>query len=280
MRIASETFFQDPYSTIRSLLGEGIKITKYEVLSVITTNSRILVDVEYEALIANSLITYYVKLTDLTSCTPDHNNYTFKTPDGTNIWVDIDDPESINSNYLMLTLIPFDSKEVEEGEIAKRSFRYFGSIVDQPLHAYSTIFDGNRYMHSDIDVEELLKSDLAKVKRKELYTMEETESAYLSEVQRFEHLSHITDVKRIEDIEKIDSSIPSNIGFLIESSKLPKGKIIQGVIVIQPVRVSNIVFFYPHMPLYITPEQFEFVCNLIEIDRSINLFPVEDEEKK
>lgn len=272
--VSSESFYPDPIACLKSLLGEGSSIVKYEVLSIVLTNSRIVVDVEYDAFVANPLITYYVKFSDLTACTPNSNTYMFKTNDGTNVWLKITNVSSIKTNYIPLTIYPFDKHQGRENS-PEKSFKYFATFAITPLHAYSTIFDKNRYMHSLIDVKSTLESDLTQLERRELYDMERTKAEYMKTVQKFDCLSQVTNVKTINDFSKIDSSSPINTGYLLDASLLPNDQTLEGVIIVQPIRVSTIVFFYPHVALFITPQQIQFVKDLIKIDKQLNLPPVE-----
>lgn len=274
LSVSSESFYPDPIACLKSLLGEGSSIVKYEVLSLVTTNSRIIIDVEYDAFIANPLITYYVKFSELTSCTTNSNTYTFKTNDGTNIWLKITNPRSIKTSFIPLTIYPFDKRQTRENS-PEFSFKYFATFTHTPLHAYSTFFDKNRYMHSEIDIAETLDSDLAKIKRHELYDAETTKIEYLKAIQKFECLNKVSTIKSLTDFNKLDSNAPINTGYLIDASLLPSDQILEGVIIVQPLRLSTIVFYYPHISLFITPQQVKFVKDLTEIDKLLNLPPDE-----
>ena len=278
LTIPSETFSPNPIGVLKSLLGEGVTILKYEVQSIVLSNSKIVVDVEYEARNINPLVTYYVKTSDLVMCTPTGNAQVFKTEEGIPVWFKVSNPKILERNIIPVLIAPFNPSSKSRRSIeayVEKNFKYFAIYNPEPLHAYSTFFDTKHYLYSRIDVDDILSSSNAQIKRKEIYNMDRTNDEYSKAIHKFECLNEVTSLKLIKKFDEIDLANPSNIGYLMDAQVLPSDRTLTGIIVVQPIRQSNIIFYYPHLSREITMEEIQFTKDLVEIDKRVNLPPID-----
>lgn len=273
--LPSGIYYSDPIHAIKSLIGDSATIVRHIALDVILSNSYVIVDVEYEVLTPNPLVTYYVNTTDLVKCSPDSTSgYTFKF-EGSDVWFRTSNPRIMQSKKIIpVTILPLDKESVAaKSMFGDRIFRYVANHESNPLHEYSSLKDMRRYRHSEINFDELLKSDLAKVKRKEIYDEKVTKDKYFELIQRPNGILSTTELKYIKTWNDVRLD-ESNVGYLLDVDLLPDIDI-NGIILVCRQRKSSIVFYYPHNSALITKEQIHFVKNLCMVDRLINLPPDE-----
>ena len=263
--VYTELFEHNPIDYIRSLIGDEVTNLTYTVNDVILPDSRIVVDVTYEKLLAPTLKTIWVQVNGLKRLGAENGKYIFeynKTPVCLVIlnseWQNFHDEKQ-----LPVSISPYTRKDAVYNYIARIMMsRVRVPNTLEPLHAYSTIIS------SDYNLDKvhaaLKEAETGKVK--EMYDEKETIEAYQMEIANFEILVNINNIKVIKDFNQTKNS-DAHTGFVMSYTVLPDAEI-NGHIIIVDHRRSDLLFYYPNNSNMIYQDEIEFIKEFMKFDHS------------
>lgn len=259
-KVNGEIFNPNPMRYMHNLLGNEVEIVSIQNQSPIFSDGHLVVDVTYRKLIIETLKTIYIDMSKLQNFGEQSTSFIFeyevndqKIP----ICLIVTNPDKIKSyRKLPVSIYPYRNKD--------KYYNYIALFRNEPLHSYSTIVATQ--FNIDKVFAEIKDVNVNKSKYKELYNEEETKKAYLEEVRHFDCLAQINTILRPKKFEEtLDSK--TNIGFLMEYSKLPDHDIF-GHIVIIGHRKSDLLFYYPNSARRISSYELEFIKKFMEFDIS------------
>ena len=230
--VPAKEFALHPINTVKSLIGLDAEVKSIKQNEIYREDGLLMVDVAYAALDINPSIIHFVKKSDVKPISPDSQDYGVKIQ-GLNVLINMIDIDMDKYNgYYPIQIMRKDFIE------DRRHFQYYGKICTKPLG----------YLCSPIMSKSLFEFPLQQklypneYKPKKICTETEMISRYKYELQKFGLLSNIDTIEKAKTFSDCKNSL---VGYIIDWNEIKKQKLIQGIILVQPNRVPNIVLYIP-----------------------------------
>jgi len=249
LKLPYSLFNHKPSTTIKSLLGNNVKIISYSTNDFITDDDCIIVDVTYNSPTLSTFPMYFVK--DLKPTTPNSNKYVAKIKDN-NVLITID---NISDYKKYIPIRIFNTDDIENYTL----YQYHGRITKNPMNSlFSPTLEKCKFT---VDAIEKLYDKPPIVKDVADNMMELRYKYYISKTPL------IDSIKKINLVKKADEIKDNGEGYLIDWRELIKDKsYLRGVILIQPIRKPFVVLFV-HLPIFvIEKETMDSITEFLEQD--------------
>lgn len=285
-------FSRSPVAAIKQILGQNSTLISYTVNSLVDWSNSVYVDVVYKSIPINSFDIYYIPLTDIKHLIPNSEKYVTTVNDCT---VKLNNPKLTSfKSYLPIrikkTIIndtdaydnfytSVDNSTFEfKTNVTQPPASYFGTTVTLPMNSLITPLS---LINNDSSASTAFEVTLPPILypkdfKPQFITMESTINNYKQSLTNTKLLSI---VNNIEDYtSKSFNFDPATTNYttscyLLHSSQLPD-KSINGIILLQPRRIPDVLLYYPTNSYTISADEINSIKKFIEHDR-INYFNFE-----
>lgn len=252
--VPARDFALHPINTVKSLIGLDVEIKSVKQNEVFREDGLLLVDVLYLSLDLNPIIIHFIKKEDLKPISPYSQDYGIKIND-LNVLVDmkgIDKDKFID--YYPIQIMRKDFIE------NKRYFQYYGTITSKPLGYLCTpLISKNRW---ELPMPKKLYPD--GFSPKESITKEIMMNFYKYEIAKLKLVSKIKNVVYVSKFEDCKSDLDA---YLIKWEEIQKQDIIQGIIMLQPKRIYDVVLYIPTQMFMISKDDINSITSFIEFSK-------------
>lgn len=259
-KIPYAIFALNPTRSIKQLLGQDIVIKSYVVNDIITDDECYIVDIEYYSIKFSPIKIFYINVTDLKQLIPESGIYVTQI-DGCNIRISSPLIKEYKKIIPMRINVSIPNNYSSHGQL-EYQFSYFGIIVRKPMNYLCTPlkYPGHKFTPFKMDdVKPIYPSDYKFTPISE----EETKVAYKSEIQQFPILKTVDNLVITKSFEECKMG---TTGYLIDINKFPSDTDINGIILIQPIRIPSIVLFFPTMGFTICSEEMNSIKEFVTMD--------------
>ena len=283
-------FNAHPVRAIKQLIGQNATLVSYKVNSVVTWDGSVIVDIVYRSIPIDQFSIYYIKQSDIRHLIPNSEKYV-TVVNGCNVklnnpklsqfrdWLPIRIKNSmINStddyeNYYTQSVSDSSLNELKSN--SEGLANYFGTTVTNPMNSLITPLNSINSNESDessswgfsVNIPDKLYPD--SFKPKDSYTLDETIKYYRQVAQAIPATSIIQDIQVVDNNKLPDSKSMETIGYIINIKLLDQCKDgeLNGIILIQPKRICELLLYYPTNAYTISSQEIESIKKFIEMDR-------------
>lgn len=264
IKIPYYLYNNNPEGAIKQLLGQKINIVSYRENNIMTDDESYIIDVEYYSLKFSPLRIFYINVSELKSIIPDSNEFVIQI---NNCNVKIASP--LLSSFKKV--IPIIITEMSENNYSvhgqlNQTFKYFGKIVRQPLNYLITPLKYPNHQYTPFKFEPIQPIYPSDYNPKFNITEEDTKRAYRAEMIQCPILKN---VDTIQTVKSFSDCKMNTTAYLIDYKLIPDDGT-NGIILIQPKRLPNLILFYPTMSFNICAEEVESIKDFLVQDE-INL---------
>ena len=252
--VPAHEFALHPINTVKSLIGLDAEVKSVKQNEIYREDGLLIVDVEYSALEINPSIIHFVKKSDVKPVSPDSQDHGVKI-NGLNVLIDMSNVEK--NDYKEYYPIQIMRKDFIED---RKYFQYYGKICTKPLGYLCSPFMCKNLF--EFPPQTKLYGD--KYTPKTTYTDDVMIKYYTYELKKFGLLANITNVEKAKTFEDCKNSLT---GYLITWAELKKQKMMQGIILIQPIRVPDVVLFIPSSMFMIKSTDIENIDKFLEFSK-------------
>lgn len=252
-------FAANPTRTIKEILGQDILIKSYTVNDIITDDECYIVDIEYYSIAFSPFQIFFINASDIKQLIPGSTVYATQI-NGCNIKIS----SPALGDYKKMVPIRINASIPNNHSIhgqLDQNFSYFGIIVRKPMNYLCTPlkYPGHKFTPFEMEeVKPIYPNDYKFTPISE----SETLTAYKSEIQQFPILKA---VDNIVVAKTFDECKQGTTAYVIDINKLPDGDV-NGIILIQPKRIPNMVLFYPTISCLICEEEMKSIKDFIKMD--------------
>lgn len=252
--VPAKEFALHPINTVKSLIGLDAEVKSVKQNEIYREDGLLMVDVTYAALDVNPSIIHFVKKSDVKPISPDSQDYGVKIQ-GLNVLINMTDV-NIDSykGYYPIQIMRKDFIE------DRRHFQYYGKICLKPLGYLCSP------LMSKISFEFPPQTKLypEKYKPKKTCTEAYMITMYKHELQKFGLISNIDTIEKAKTFEDCKNSL---VGYIIDWNELKKQDILQGIILIQPNRIPDMVLYIPSAMFMINMTDINNIDKFLEFSK-------------
>ena len=290
-------FNSHPVRAIKQLIGQNATLISYKQNSIVKWDGNVIVDIVYKSIPIDQFSIYYVPIKDIKHLIPNSEKYVVVV-NGCN--VKLNNPK-VNQfhDYLPIrikkTIINDTDKyenyytETTDGNMELKTdshelTNYFGTTVSNPMNSLITPLNiltnssnlsinqseedkehekeiNDNYGFNVVIPPSLYPSDF---KPKDMYSLDDTIKYYRQIAQTIPALSIIQDIKQVDKLPT--SQTMSTTGYLIDVDLLPSNGI-NGIVLIQPKRICELILYYPTNNYMISSEEIKSIKDFVKMDR-------------
>lgn len=261
LKIPYTVFSHNPIKTVKALLGRDAAIYKIERNGIITDDECYIVDVEYANIKFSPIEVLFIDAAEFKPVIPNGNVYAVKI-NGCGVQITSDRISEFKNKIPISVQPQMDHSYTKAGQLPEL-FSYFGTIVRRPMHGLCTPLKHPGHQFTPFRIPMIPKLYPEGYKLKKPLTMEQTKEAYQAE------MSTVQQLKKVDNIVIAKGFGDCKLGttaYVIPFGELPKDRYLNGIILIQPKRIPNVVLFYPTITFVIYPEELESIQRFLEID--------------
>lgn len=241
-------------NTIKSLIGLDSEVLHQVQDDIIREDGLLKVNVTYSSLDLNPAVIYFIKKEDLKPISPESRDFGTKI-NGLNVLVDMTGVETKKyQGYYPITVMRKDFVE------DRKHFQYYGIISTKPLGSLCTPLTSKNTWKFKMP-EKLYPSNF---NPKPDVTEGKMIAAYKNALQKFNLVSGITNIVSVKKFEECKTELNA---YLINWEEIKKQEFLQGIILIQPARIYNIVLYIPSPMFMISKTDIENIDNFIEFSK-------------
>ena len=261
LKIPYAIYSGNPHNSIRELLGQDIQIKSVKVNSIVTDDECYIIDVEYINIKFNPFEVIFIDVGEVKPMIPNSTVYAARI-NGCNVKISIQRIADFKSK-IPIHISPKLSDNVSaEGQL-NDIFSYYGKVVRRPMHDLCTPLKYPGHQATPFKLPPIPKLYPEGYKLKRSYTMEETKDAYKAEASQ---QSQLKAVDNFVIAKSFDECKFGTTGYIIDYSKIPQDRYLNGIILIQAKRIPNVVLFYPTNVYMLYLEELESIKNFLEMD--------------
>ena len=284
LKINAQLFNQAPVRTIKQLIGQNSTLLSYKLNSMVTWNGEVIVDVIYRSISIDQFTIYYIPMDSIKHLMPNSEKY-ITTINGCNVKLNNPKLNQFN-NYLPVriktTIIngaddyeQYYTESIEQESLHELNNNgselasYFGTTVSNPLNSLmtpiSSLVDGVGNIGFSLTIPEQLYPKTFKAK--ETYNINETLRYYKQSAQATPALQLVDNIKVYEQkqLPDVDSS-NGTTAYIINAELLPDDHSINGIVMIQPKRIPDMIFYYPTNSFTISVDELKSIKTFIKAD--------------
>lgn len=252
--VPSHEYSLHPVNTVKSLIGLDVEIKSVKQHEIYREDGLVVVDVTYVSLDLNPIMIHFIKKDELKPISPDSSEHGVKI-NGLNVLVDMSSIEKDRfKDYYPIQIMRKDAV------YDRKHFQYFGRVPTKVLGSLCTPLIAKNLCQFP----EQVKLYPEGFSPKPDITESKMITSYKYELKKFHLLSGISNVSMVKSFSECKSALN---GYLIKWEELKKQKLMQGVIIIQPNRIYDIVLFIPSPMFMITETDIENIDRFIEFSK-------------
>lgn len=259
-KIPYNVFAMNPTRAIKELLGQDVLIKSYTVNDIITDDECYVVDIEYYSIQFSPFKIFFINASDIKQLIPGSTVYMTQV-NGCNIKI----TSPIIGDYKKIVPLKINvslpNNYSTHGQLDQQ-FSYFGIIVRRPMNSLCTPLRYPGHALTPFKME-TVKAIYPNDYKYTPISEEETKNAYKSEVQQSTVLRTVDNIVFAKSFEECKMGTTA---YIIDIDKIPTNTSVNGVILIQPRRIPNLVLFFPTPAFTLCEEELDSIREFIKMD--------------